>query len=156
MKVPALRLAFVLAAATATLFSLVQGDFWYLRLLAAAVVVLVAVTGPENDDTRILLLATGEILVIAVATASFLVGVLVQCAVIGAALSDSRIPAGARDRALFALCCIAVSGGAVILDRANQLLLPFFVITAITAAATFLFVGVQEMRERRRYRGEIR
>lgn len=154
MKVPALRLAFVLAAATATLFSFVLADFWYVRLIAVAVVMVVAVTGPENDDTRILLLAAGEILVIAVATASFLVGVLVQCAVIGAALSDSRVPVAARDRALYLVCCIAVFGGALILDRANQLQLPFFIITAL-AAAIFIVTSVQEMRERRRYRGEI-
>jgi hypothetical protein len=155
MKVPPLRLAFVLAAATATLFSLVIGEFWYLRLIAAAVVVTIAVIGPENDDTMILLLATGEVLVIAVAGASFLVGALVQCAVIGAALSDDRTPVKARDRNLFVLLCAGIFGGAVLLDRANQLLLLFLVMVAAVVAATVIFTGVQEMRERRRYREEV-
>jgi hypothetical protein len=156
MKVPPLRLAFVLAAATGTLFSLVQGDFWILRLIAAAVVVMIAVIGPENDDTRIFLLAAGGVLVIAVATASFLIGVLVQCAVIGAALSDDRVPATARDRNLFLLLCGGILGGALILERVNQPLLPFIVMAATVAVTVFVFTGIQEMRERRLFRGETR
>jgi hypothetical protein len=155
MKVAPLRLAFVLAAATGTLFSFVQGDFGILRLIAAAVVVIIAVIGPETDDTLIFLLAAGEVLVIAVATASFLIGVLVQCAVIGAALSDDRVMPDRRDRNLFLLLCGAVLGGALVLERANQPLLPFVVMVAAGIAATFVITGVQEMRERRRYREEV-
>jgi hypothetical protein len=154
MKLSTLRLAFVIAAATATLFSLNQGDFWYLRIIAATVLVIAAVILPENDDTMIILLACGEVLVIAVATASFLVGALIQCAVIGAALSGDRAPADARDRNLFLLLCAGILGGAVILDRANQLLLPFLIMAVAVIAATFMLTGIQEMRERRLFRRE--
>ena len=93
MKTPLLRILFVLIAAAAAVFSLQQGDTWYLRLIAAAVFVLVAFLRQGSDDTRILLLASGEILVIAVAAASFWTGFVVQCAVIGA-VPDGRKGSG--------------------------------------------------------------
>ena len=106
-----------------------------------------------SDDTRILILAAGEVLVIAVAAASFWTGFIVQCAVIGAVLVDGKVPADSRDLTLFALYCIAALTGAIIFDRSNQVLLPFLAVTAIVAAATVTFIGVQEMRERRMYAG---
>src|SRR5665647_1364824 len=153
MKTPPVRILFVLTAAAAALLSLAQGDSWYLRLIAAAVFVLAAFLYHGSEDNRILILATGEVLVIAVAAASFFTGFIVQCAVIGAVLADGMVPADTGNRTLFALYCIAALTGAIIFDRSNQVLLPFFLITAIVAAATVAFVGVQEMRERRMYAG---
>ena len=153
MKTPLVRILFVLIAAAAALYSLVQGDSWYLRLIAAAVFVLVAFIHQGSDDTRILILAAGEVLVIAVAAVSFFTGFIVQCAVIWAVLVDGGVPADTRDRTLFALYCIAALTGAIIFDRSNQMLLPFLAVTAIVAATTVTFIGVQEMRERRMYAG---
>jgi hypothetical protein len=153
MKAPPLRILFVLAAAAAALFSLAQGDSWYLRLIAAAVFVLAAFVKQGSGDNRILILAAGEVLVIAVALSYFWTGFIVQCAVIGAVLADGMVPAGSGNRTLFVLYCIAALTGAIILDRSNQVLLPFLLLTAIIAAATVTFVGVQEMRERRMYAG---
>jgi hypothetical protein len=153
MKTPPVRILFVLAAAAAALFSLAQGDSWYLRLIAAAVFVLAAFVKQGSEDSGILILAAGEVLVIAVATSYFWAGFIVQCAVIGAVLADEKVSAGSGNQTLFALYCIAALIGAIIFDRSNQVLLPFFLITAIIAAATVAFVGVQELRERRMYAG---
>ena len=151
MKLPGLRLLFVLAAVVASAITLGTGDFWYLTFIAATAFAIIAVTQGENDNALILLLASGEILVIAVASASFFPGVLVQCAVIGAAFSSYMTDA--QDPTLFVLFCLATIGGAVILDRSNQALLPFVAITALVAGVTFVIIGVQEMRERRMFRG---
>jgi len=153
MKTPLVRILFVVTAAAAALFTLPQGNSWYLRLIAAAVFVLAAFMKQDSDDNRILILAAGEVLVIAVAAASFWPGFIIQCAVIGVILGDGMVPADTGNRTLFALYCIAALIGAIIFDRSNQVLLPFFVVTAIVAAATVIFVGVQEMRERRMYAG---
>lgn len=153
MKTPPVRILFVLTAAAAALLSLAQGDSWYLRLIAAAVFVLAGFIHQGSEDNRILILAAGEVLVIAVAAASFFTGFIVQCAVIGAVLADGMGAADSGYRTLFALYCIAALTGAIIFDRSNQVLIPFFVVTAIVAAATVAFVGVQEMRERRMYAG---
>ena len=149
MKPPLLRILFVLVAAAAALFSLAQGDYWYLTLITAAVFVLAAFIRQGSDDTRILILASGEILVIAVAEASFWTGFIVQCAVIGAVLMEEKVPADTRDLTLFAIFCIAALLGAIILDRSNQVLLPFLLVTAMVAVTTVIFTGIQEMRERR-------
>jgi hypothetical protein len=153
MKTPPIRILFVLTAAAAALLSLAQGESWYLRTIAAAVLVLAAFLHQGSEDNRILILAAGEVLVIAVAAASFWTGFIVQCAVIGAVLADGKVPADSGNRTFFALFCIAALIGAIIIDRSNQVLLPFFLITAIVAAATVAFVGVQEMRERRMFQG---
>jgi hypothetical protein len=153
MKTPPIRILFVLTAAAAALLSLAQGESWYLRTIAAAVLVLAAFLHQGSEDNRILILAAGEVLVIAVAAASFWTGFIVQCAVIGAVLADGKVPADSGNRTFFALFCIAALTGAIIIDRSNQVLLPFFLITAIVAAATVAFVGVQEMRERRMFQG---
>ncbi len=153
MKTPLVRILFVLTATAAALFTLPQGDSWYLRLIAAAVFVLAAFIKQDSEDNRILVLAAGEVLVIAVAAASFWAGFIIQCAVIGAILVDGMVPADTGNRTLFTLYCIAALICAIIFDRSNQVLLPFFMVTAIVAAATVIFVGVQEMRERRMYAG---
>jgi hypothetical protein len=153
MKTPPVRVLFVLSAAAAALFSSAQGNSWYPGLIATAVFVLAAFLRQGSEDTRILILAAGEVLVIAAAISYFFAGFIVQCAVIGAVLVDGRVPAATGDRTLFVLYCIAALMGAIIFDRSNQVLLPFLVVTALVAAATVAFVGVQEMRERRMYAG---
>ena len=154
MNTPVVRILFVLIATAAAVFSLAQGDSWYLILLAAAVFILAAFIKQGSDDNRIFILATGELLVIAVAAASFWAGSVVQCAVLGTVLLDGRVPVEPQDLTLFALCCIATLSCAIIFDRSNQVLLPFLVLTALVAATTVILVGVQEIRERRIYAGE--
>jgi hypothetical protein len=153
MKTPVVRILVVLIAAVAALFSLDQGQSWYLTLIAAAVFVLAAFTQQGSDNNRILILASGEILVIAVAAASFWVSFVVQCAVIGAVLLDGRFPADTRDLTFFGIYCIVALTCTIIFDRSNQVLLPFLTVTAMVAATTVILVGVQEMRERRMYAG---
>jgi hypothetical protein len=153
MKIPVVRILFVLIAAAAALFSLGHGDHGYLTLIALAVFILAAFIKLGNDDNRIFILATGELLVITVAAASFWVGFVVQCAVIGAVLFDVRIPADFRDLPFFAFFCIAALTGAIIFDRSNSVLIPFLVVTTIVAAMTVILVSVQEIRERRLFSG---
>jgi hypothetical protein len=54
---------------------------------------------------------------------------------------------------MFALFCCAALGGALILDRSNQVLLPFLALAAGVAGVTAIVVGVQELRERRMFSG---
>ena len=156
MKVPLMRVLCILAALAAMIFSVVTGGTWYLGPIAAALFVLAAVSSQSADDSRVLILATGELLVIAVAASSFPAGFIVQCAVIGAVLFDGEGLPGTRDSLLFALWCIAALAGAVVLYVSNQVLLPFLAITAGVAALTVLLVSVQEMRECRMYAGGTR
>jgi hypothetical protein len=153
MKIPTVRLLFVIAAAVATVLSLFSGELWYLRVIAAAVFVIAAFLPLEGNDKRILLLASGELLVIAVADASFFTALVVQCAVIGAVLFDGTDFSGTRDLAIFSVWCIAALLVAIILDRSNQVLLPFLAITAGVVAVTGILIGLQEMRERRKFAG---
>ena len=152
MKVPIVRTLLVMAAAAAGVFFLLPAGTWY-GLIAAAGFVLAALLPLTSDDNRVLLLATGELLVIAVAGTSFLGGVIVQCAVIGAVLFDTGGMPDTRDVAMFALFCCAALGGALILDRSNQVLLPFLALAAGVAGVTAIVVGVQELRERRMFSG---
>jgi hypothetical protein len=147
-----MRVLLVVAAATAAVFFSLLTGTWY-GLIAAAVFVLAALLRLRSDDKRVLLLATGELLVIAVAGPSFLGGVIVQCAVIGAVVFDGEGMPYIRDSILFGLFCIAALGGALILDLSNQVLLPFLALTAGVAGATAVLVTVQELRERRTYSG---
>ena len=152
MKIPVVRILFVLIAAVAALSSLVQGTSWYLTLIATGVFVLAAFV-KQGDDTTIFILASGELLVIAVAALSFWTGFIVQCAVIGAVLTGGRVPADTRDLAFFSFWCIAALTGAIIFDRSNQVLIPFLVVTVIVAATTVILVSALEMRERLLYAG---
>jgi len=152
MNIPTIRIISALVAAAAAVSAMVQGTVWYLVVIAAAVFGVVIVL-PRFRDNRILLLASGELLVVAVAAASFWAGFIVQCAVIGAVVPDTRIPADRRDLTLVGLFCIAAFPCALFLDRSNQVLVPFLAVTAAAGAATVIFIGVGEMRERRRYAG---
>jgi hypothetical protein len=125
MKTPPVRILFVIIAAAAALFSLFLGGSWYLRLIASMVFVPAAFIHQCSEDNRIIILAAGEVLVIAVAAASFWAGFIVQCAVIGAVLVNGMVPADTGNRTLFALYCIAALIGAIIFDRSNQVVLPF-------------------------------
>jgi hypothetical protein len=147
------RALFVLIAAGAALFSLNQGHSWYLTIVAVAAFIVSAFIQRGSDYTRILILASGEILVISVAAESLWVGFIVQCAVIGAVLSDGMVLAYARDLTFFGLYCLAALMGTIIFDRSNQVLLPFLTLTAIVSATTIILVSVQEIKERRMYAG---
>jgi hypothetical protein len=153
MKTPIMRTLFILIAAGAALYSLDQGHGRYLPLIAVAAFILAAFIQQGSDDTRILILASGEILVIAVAAASLWVSFIVQCAVIGAILFDGRVLSDTRDLTFFGLYCIVALTCTIILDRSNQVLLPFLTVTAIVGATTVMLVKVQEMQERRMYAG---
>ena len=153
MKIPVVRVLCIVVALAAAALAAAGSETWYPVLIAAAFFVLAALLRRGSDDTRILLLATGELLVIAVAAVSFPAGFIVQCAVIGAVLFDRTGLPDTRDATLFALWCFTALAGAVVLDLANQVLLPFLVITVCVVAGTVLLVGVQEMQDRRRYSG---
>ena len=152
MKVPLVRLLLVMTAATAAVFFLLPAGTWY-GLIAAAGFLLAALLPLTSDDNRVLLLATGELLVIAVAGTSFPMGVIVQCAVTGAVLLDGEGLPDIPDVAMFALFSFAVIAGALVLDLSNQVLLPFLALAAGVAGVTAVVVGVQEIRERRMYSG---
>ena len=154
MKIPVVRGLLVMAAASIAVFFSLQTGTWY-GLIAAAVFVLAALPRLRSDDKRVFLLATGELLVIAVAGPSFLGGVIVQCAVIGAVLFDGEGMPYTRDSILFGLFCTAALGGAFILYLSNQVLIPFLALTAGVAGATAILVAVQELRERRIYSGGL-
>ena len=153
MKIPVVRVLCIMVALAAAVSAAAGSATWYPVLIAGALVVLAGMLRRGSDDIRILLLATGELLVIAVAAVSFPPGFVVQCAVIGAVLFDKKGLPDTLDATLFVVWCIAVLGGALVLDFANQVLLPFLVITGGVATITTLLVGVQEMRDRRRYAG---
>lgn len=148
-----MRIVCILAALAAAAYSFTVGTIPYPVLMAAALFVLAGVIRKDRDDTRILVLATGELLVIAVAAVSFPAGVVVQGAVIGAVLFDMTGLPDKRDATLFALWCMVALAGAVVLYLANQVLIPFLVLTAGVAGLTALLVGIQEMRERRMFAG---
>ena len=153
MKIPVVRVLCIVAALAAAVVAAAGSETWYPVLIAAVFFVFAMMLRRGSDETRILLLATGELLVIAVAAVSFPPGFVVQCAVIGAVLFDKKGLPDTLDATLFVVWCIAVLGGALVLDFANQVLLPFLVITGGVVAGTVLLVGVQEMRDRRRYAG---
>jgi len=153
MTVPRGKALFLAAAIGIAALSLTGGGDPLLRILAAAAFAAGALLKRGTDDDTIFTLATGELLVIAVAASSFIAGFLVQCAVIGAALSGGRAPAGRGDAAIFVAYCLIALAGAIVLDRANQILLPFLAMTAIVAGATVAVTGIAELRERRKYAG---
>ena len=153
MKIPVVRVLCIVAALAAAVVAAAGSETWYPVLIAAVFFVLAGMLRRGSDETRILLLATGELLVIAVAAVSFPPGFVVQCAVIGAVLFDRTGLPDTLDATLFALWSITALAGALVLDRANQVLLPFLVITVCVVAGTVLLVGVQEMQDRRRYSG---
>jgi len=152
MKIPAIRIISALIAAAAAASALVQGTGWY-PVVIAVTVFGSAVVLPQLRENRIALLAAGELLVVAVAAVSFWAGVIVQCAVIGAVVPDARLPADKRDLTLVGFFCIAALACALFFDRSNMVLIPFLAVTAAAGAATIIFIGVGEMRERRRYAG---
>lgn len=151
MTVPRAKLLFTAAALGIALLSLLGGGDPVLRLLAAAAFLAGALLQRGMDDGTVFTLATGELLVIAVASSSFIAGFLVQCAVIGAALTGT--PAARRDAAIYTAFCLIALAGAIVLDRANQVLLPFLVLIAVTIAAAVAVTGIAELRERRKYAG---
>jgi len=153
MMVTRAKALFIAAATGITALSFLAGGDPVLRILAAAVFVAGALAGQGGDDDTVVTLATGELLVIAVASASFYAGLAVQCAVIGAALLGGRAPAGRRDAPLFAAFCLAAIAGAVVLDRSNQILLPFLAMAGIVVAAALALTAIQELRVRRKYAG---
>ena len=151
MKAFPVKVLFTATAAAATLLTLPYGSNVILRPIAAAVFVIASLLYLESDDNTLLTLATGEILVIAVTESLFFAGFVVQCAVIGAAFSGGRAPAGIRDIPLFVLTCLVAGAGAVVLDSANNLLFPYLAMVAAVCAATVMVTGVSEIRERRNY-----
>ena len=153
MMIPAVRIFCILVSLAATAFSITVSNTPYLGLIAAVVFVLAAYLRQGRDDSRIFIIATGELLVIAVAATSFTAGFIVQGAVIGAVLFDKEGLPGNRDAILFTLWCVAALAVSAFLYFSNQVLLPFLAATAGVVAVTALLVGVQEMQEHRRYAG---
>ncbi len=151
MTVPRTKVLFTAVALGIAVLSLPGGGDPVLRLLAAAAFVAGALLKRGTDDDTVFTLATGELLVIAVGASSFIAGFLVQCAVIGAALTGT--PAARRDAAIFTAFCLIALAGAIVLDRANQVLLPFLVMIAVIIAAAVTVIGIAELRERRKYAG---
>jgi hypothetical protein len=151
--IPAVRILCILTALAASAVSLAAATTPYLGFIAAVLFVLAAVLSGDPKTTRILLLATGEILVIASASASFPAGVAVQAAVIGAVFFEKTGLPEQGDALQFALWCLAVLAGSAVLYFSNQVLISFLAITAGTAGITALLVIVLEIRERRTYAG---
>jgi len=147
------KVSFLAVAVVTTLASLPFGDNAILRPVAAGIFVIAALLRQGNDEETILTLATGELLVIAVADASFVAGTVVQCAVLGAAFTSGSAPAGARDGLFVVPCLVACLAGAIWLFTANQVLLPFIVMVVVAGGSAVVALGVQEMRERRRFTG---
>ena len=94
--------------------------------IAAVLFVLAVVLSRDPKTTRIPLLATGELLVIAAALASFTSGVVIQVAVIGAVFSGRQGLPEQGDALQFALWCLAALAGSAILYFSNQVLIPFW------------------------------
>jgi hypothetical protein len=153
MKNPFVRGLAVMIGGASAFFSVSQGGTWYLVLIALLFFFLAAFIRADSDDKTIFIIASGEVLVIAVGAASFWAGVIAQAAVIGVVLEDKGDMSDTRGRSFFALYCVAVFTGAFIFDLANQVLLPFLAGTAVVAAAAIIFAGVQEIQERRMYSG---
>lgn len=151
MNVPRTKVLFAAAALAIAVLSLPGGGDPVLRLLAAAAFLAGALLKWGMDDDMVFTLATGELLVIAVASSSFIAGFLVQCAVIGAALTGT--PAARRDAAIFTAFCLIALAGAIVIDRANQVLTPFLVMIAVITTAAVAITGIAELRERRKYAG---
>jgi len=156
MKTPLTRILFLLIVTGAALLSLDQHHSWYLTLIAIAVFIMAVFIQQESDDSTIVILASGEILVIAIAAESLWLGFIVQCAVIGAVMYDGKILTDIRDLKFLGLYCLVAFICTLIFDRSNQVLLPFLTITAIVAATTGILVTVQEIRERRMYAGGVK
>jgi hypothetical protein len=152
MTPPLVRILAGIIAAGAAGVPITLGGSGYAGLIAAAVFILAAFIH-EEDTRKILMTASGEILVISLVPVSLFAGCCVQCAVIGVVLLDGSVPADTRDLTIFALCCITMLMAAVLFDRLNQILLPFLLVAAACVAGTVILVGVQEMRERRMYAG---
>ncbi len=153
MKNPFVRGLAVMIGGASAFFSVYQGGSWSIVLIALVFFFLAAFIRAESDDTTIFIIASGEVLVIAVGAASFWAGVIAQCSVIGLVLEDRECLADSRGRSFFALYCIVTFTGAFIFDLANQVLLLFLAVTAVVAGAAIIFAGVQEIQERRMYSG---
>lgn len=147
------RIIFIGIAAVTAILSLYQTVTWYFTVIITAIFVILAFTKGTSEDNEILILASGELLVIAVATTSFWLGYIVQCAIIGAVMLDGKVPADTQDLKIFAFLCLAALICAIIIDRSNHMLLPFLTVTAIITGITITILGVQEMRDRRAYAG---
>lgn len=153
MTISAVRILCILAALAATAISLAAATTPYPEFIATVFFVLTAVISRDPKTTRILLLATGELLVITSASASFPAGVAVQAAVIGAVLFEKTGLPEQGDALQFALWCLAALTGSAILYFSNQVLIPFLALTAGTAGITTLLLIFMERRERRTYAG---
>ena len=153
MIISRMRLLFVVAACGTAILSLPYGSNPALRVAAAAAFAAGALMWQDTDDDVIFTLATGELLVIAVAEAFFPAGFIAQCAVAGAALVGGKEPAGAWDIPLFVLYSLTAIIGAIVLDRSNQVFLPFLALVAVVAGVAALATGIQEMQERRKFTG---
>lgn len=153
MTVPRAKALFIILAIGITVLSLLDGGDPALRILAAAVFISGAILKRGTDDDILFILATGELLVIAVAASSFFAGFFVQCAVIGAALTGGKNPSGRRDAAIFAGFCLVGLVCAILLDRSNNLFLPFLALTVLVVGETLVVTFVAELRERRKYAG---
>ena len=148
---PVVQILCILVALASAVFSLSSATTPYPVSIAAVLFVLTVVLSRDPKATRIPLLATGELLVIAAAMASFTSGVVIQIAVIGAVFLDSKGLPERLDALLFVLWCLATLGGSTILYFSNQVLIPFLAITAGTVGITALLLGVEEIREHRAY-----
>ena len=141
----------ILVALASAVFSLTSATTPYPVFIAAVLFVLTVVLNRDPKATRIPLLATGELLVIAAALASFTSGVVIQIAVIGAVFLDRQGLPERWDALLFVLWCLAALAGSAILYFSNQVLIPFLAITAGTVGITALLLAVEEIREHRAF-----
>jgi hypothetical protein len=153
MTVPAVRILCLLAALGAAAVSFQAGTIPFMVIASAVLVLLSVFVSRDREEARILILGTGELLVIATAAAFYPAGTAVQCAIIGAVLFDRPGLPEQRDVLVLALWCLAALAGAAVLYFSAQVLLPFLALTLGVAGATALIIGVQELRERRLYAG---
>jgi hypothetical protein len=148
---PVVQILCILVAIGSAVFSLTTATTPYPVSIAAVLFVLAVVFSQDPETTRIPLLATGELLVIAAALTSFTSGVVIQLAVIGAVFLDRPGLPKRWDALLFVFWCLATLAGSAILYFSNQILIPFLAITTGAAGITALLVGVEEIRERRAF-----
>lgn len=153
MTIPAVRILCILAALAAAFVSLTAATSPYLGFITVVLFILASILGRDPKTTRILLLVTGELLVITSASTLFPAGVMAQAAVIGAVFFEKAGLPEQGDALQFALWCLAAVAGSAILYFSNQVLIPFLAITAGTAGLTALMVIVLEIWERRTYAG---